>query len=77
MGAILAGTTASYHVLGIPVLRIEGDTAQGENLWVVIEDGGTGGPRIPQMGRRRDEFVREDGRWRIKVRRGLQDLPPL
>ncbi len=69
----LVGTT--YHVISSPTVQLNGDTATSEVMWTMIERGDDGQPRLSMLGRHRDELVREDGRWKINVRRGLIDVP--
>ena len=69
----LVGKT--YHVISSPVVKLDGDTATSEVMWTMIQRGDDGRPDLAMVGRHRDELVREDGRWRIRVRRGLIDVP--
>lgn len=69
----LVGKT--YHVISSPAVQLNGDTATSEVMWTMIERGDDGQPRLAMLGRHRDELVREDGRWKISVRRGLIDVP--
>jgi ketosteroid isomerase-like protein len=69
----LVGKT--YHVISSPSVQLNGDTATSEVMWTMIERGDDGQPRLAMLGRHRDELVREDGRWKISVRRGLIDVP--
>ena len=69
----LVGKT--YHVISSPTVQLNGDTATSEVMWTMIERGDDGQPRLAMLGRHRDELVREDGRWKISVRRGLIDVP--
>lgn len=65
----------SVHVIGAPVVELHGDTATGECVWAAVADDG-GGQRV-LVGRHLDELVREDGRWRFLVRRGVIDVGSL
>jgi SnoaL-like domain len=69
----LVGKT--YHVISSPTVQLNGDTATSEVMWTMIERGDDGQPRLAMLGRHRDELVREEGRWKINVRRGLIDVP--
>lgn len=64
----------TLHLIASPVIEVEGDRAKGECVWAAVsaDEGQT--PDIPHMGRHVDEFVREEGRWRIAFRKGLLDL---
>lgn len=65
----------SYHVISSPVIELDGDTATAEVMWTVVDRDDHGKPRLGGIGRHRDALVREDGRWRIKKRRGQVDIP--
>ena len=67
------GSPGAVHVLGSPRVRLDGDHASGECLWAAVSLGDDGTPRIA-VGRHVDELVRENGRWRFAVRKGLLAL---
>ncbi len=69
----LVGKT--FHVISSPVVQLDGDRATSEVMWTMIQRGDDGRPEVAMLGRHRDELVREDGRWRIRIRRGLIDVP--
>ena len=76
MERALAGTVgSSYHVITSPRVQIDGDTATSEVMWTVVQRGPDGAPVVPMIGRHRDELVREEGRWRFRLRRGFVDIP--
>ena len=76
MERALAGVVGtSYHVITSPRVQIDGDTATSEVMWTVVQHGPDGAPVVPMIGRHRDELVREDGRWRFRLRRGFVDIP--
>lgn len=76
MEAALAGMVGtSYHVITSPRVQIDGDTATSEVMWTVVQHGPDGTPVVPMIGRHRDELVRENGRWRFRLRRGFVDIP--
>jgi hypothetical protein len=54
---------------------IDGDSATSEVMWTVVQRGSDGAPVVAMIGRHRDELVREDGRWRFRLRRGFVDIP--
>jgi uncharacterized protein (TIGR02246 family) len=66
----------SVHVIGTPAIEIEGDTASGESVWVAYSQPSGGAP-VAMVGRHVDQLVREDGRWRFALRRGLVDVGAL
>ena len=63
------------HLIGSPRIELDGDTATGEVMWTVVRRGADGGVEVTGQGRHLDDYVRENGRWRIQRRRGLQDIP--
>lgn len=67
-------TRRTLHLIASPVIEVDGDRATGECVWAAVsaDEGKT--PEVPHMGRHVDEFVREEGRWRIASRKGLLDL---
>ena len=69
----LVGKT--FHVISSPMVQIDGDEATSEVMWTMIQRGDDGRPELAMLGRHRDQLVREDGRWRIRVRRGFIDVP--
>jgi hypothetical protein len=69
----LVGKT--FHVISSPMVTIDGDAATSEVMWSMIERGDDGKPRLAMLGRHRDQLVREDGRWKILVRKGFIDVP--
>jgi uncharacterized protein (TIGR02246 family) len=66
----------SVHLIGTPTVELDGDTATGECVWVAVADADGGATRVI-VGRHLDELVREDGRWRFRVRRGVIDVGSL
>jgi len=65
----------SYHVISSPVITLDGDSATAEVMWTVVDRDDHGKPHLGGIGRHRDALVREDGRWKIKKRRGQVDIP--
>jgi hypothetical protein len=65
----------TFHVISSPMVQIDGDTATSEVMWTMIQRGDDGRPDLAMLGRHRDRLVREDGRWRIRSRRGFIDIP--
>jgi hypothetical protein len=55
------------------VIRGDGERARVESYVLAIT--GPSGGRAQTTGRYEDEFVKVDGRWRIRVRRALLDEP--
>jgi len=76
MSTVLDGRVgSSYHLIGSPQVRLDGDEATSEVMWTVIQRDGEGKPKLTSMGRHVDRLRREDGVWRIAERRGYVDLP--
>ena len=69
----LVGKT--FHVISSPMVQIDGDEATSEVMWTMIQRGDDGRPELAMLGRHRDQLVRENGRWRIRLRRGFIDVP--
>jgi ketosteroid isomerase-like protein len=63
------------HLIATPQIELDGDRATGECMWAALGGDADGRPVLTSVGRHVDELVREDGRWRIKLRRGLVDIP--
>lgn len=62
------------HVISTPRIELQGDTATGEGMWLVAAPAEGGGLQVNTAGRHLDELVREDGRWRFALRRGVFDI---
>jgi 3-phenylpropionate/cinnamic acid dioxygenase small subunit len=67
---------AEHHVLTNPrIIDNDGTTAHALSWYLIIRDYG-GRPGVRSTGRYADELVRgEDGRWRIRERLALGDMP--
>lgn len=67
----------SRHIVSSPQISIDpsGERATSHVMWTVIHRGKDGKPLLTMMGRHHDELVRENGRWKIKQRRGTIDIP--
>jgi ketosteroid isomerase-like protein len=63
------------HIIGTPLIDLDGDTATSEVMWTVLRRGLDGSPSVSMVGRHRDNLVRTGGQWRIKRRRGFVDIP--
>jgi hypothetical protein len=69
----LVGKT--FHVISSPMVVIQGDTATSEVMWSMIQRGDDQKPELAMLGRHRDQLIREDGHWKILVRKGFIDVP--
>jgi hypothetical protein len=65
----------AFHIVSSPVVTIDGDRAESEVMWTVLERDEAGAPRVTMVGRHRDILSRRDGRWYIQRRAGFVDLP--
>jgi len=63
------------HVVANPRIVLDGDRATGEVTWTVVSRAESGGAAVTSIGRHLDDYVREDGHWRIQKRRGFRDIP--
>jgi hypothetical protein len=63
------------HLIANPKITLDGDTATGDVMWTVVKRGSDGLPFVSAQGRHLDDYVRENGKWRIQRRRGFQDMP--
>ena len=76
MEAALPGPPGEdLHIIGTPIVELDGDTARSEVMWTVLRRGAQDGPMVAMVGRHRDELVRVGGQWRFKRRRGFVDIP--
>ena len=62
------------HLIGMPHVDLDGDSATGECLWAAISRGHDGPGRLTSVGRHLDDLVREGGRWCFARRRGILDI---
>jgi uncharacterized protein (TIGR02246 family) len=65
----------SLHLIGNPIVDLQGDTATSNVTWVVINKDPAGQPVVGMMGHHRDKLVRRDGRWYFQRRAGYVDIP--
>ncbi len=76
MERVLAPTVGTtFHVISNPVVKLDGDTATSVVMWTVVSPQPDGQPHVSGIGKHHDELVRENGRWKIKSRRGTIDIP--
>jgi 3-phenylpropionate/cinnamic acid dioxygenase small subunit len=66
--------TPAFHLVGNPVIQVDGDRATSSVLWAYITHDERGYPLILQLGHYRDELAREDGVWRFRRREISRDL---
>jgi uncharacterized protein (TIGR02246 family) len=76
MSQALAGQVgSSIHIISSPIIQLQGDKATAEVMWTALHRDREGKPVVSMVGRHVDDLVREGGRWRIRRRRGLIDMP--
>jgi hypothetical protein len=64
-----SGDFALKHVMTSPRITIEGDEAQVEAYFLVVNNAAPGGtPQLYSFGRYYDRLVRQDGRWAFQER---------
>jgi uncharacterized protein (TIGR02246 family) len=64
----------AYHLVGTPVLEVDGDRATSTVFWAYITHDDEGFPIILQAGHYRDDLARVDGAWRFRRRDISRDL---
>ena len=65
----------SYHITSNPQIELHGDRATARSRHLLVMRG-PGGEPVPMLaGRYEDEFIREDGRWKILRRVDFPVMP--
>lgn len=67
--------TESYHITSNPQIDIDGDRARARSRHLLIMRGPKGEPTPVLGGRYEDEFIREDGQWKILRRVDYPVMP--
>lgn len=66
---LIAPNAKFNMLLNNPRIRVDGDTAVMDAIWTgTISDNKWATPRFVEQGSEHTEFVKQDGRWRIKKR---------
>jgi uncharacterized protein (TIGR02246 family) len=65
----------SIHLIGGPVVDLQGDSATSRVIWAAVSRDPEGRPQLGMLGHHEDELVRVDGRWYFKRRAGYVDIP--
>ncbi len=68
-------TWRTTHLLGVPVIEVNGDTAGATTDFVTVGPDGGDGYRIILVARYVDSFVRDGDRWRFTERR-IEEMVP-
>jgi hypothetical protein len=74
-GSLIEGPQKNYHLMSSFDVEAEGDTGRARSRWTFVAQDADKRPRVLYAGRYDDELVREDGRWKFKLRRVSGDLP--
>ena len=75
-GQLITGTQKNFHVLSSFRIEVWGDTATAWSRWTFMGEGQDGKLQPIYAGRYDDQFVREDGTWKFKLRKVTGDGPP-
>lgn len=67
-------TVSSVHLLGNPLIEIDGDRAGGTLKYLFVVTGAQGQPASRIVAHYRDRYVRENGEWRIQERTSHADI---
>lgn len=65
----------SYHITSNPEITLNGDRATARSRHLLIMRGPNGEPQPALAGRYEDEFIREDGQWKILRRVDYPVMP--
>jgi len=65
----------SYHITSNPQVDVHGDRATARSRHLLIMRGPNGEPQPALAGRYEDEFIREDGQWKILRRVDYPIMP--
>jgi uncharacterized protein (TIGR02246 family) len=65
----------SYHISSNPEINVNGDLATARSRHLLVMRGPKGEPTPALAGRYEDEFIREDGKWKILRRVDFPVMP--
>jgi uncharacterized protein (TIGR02246 family) len=65
----------SYHITSNPQVEVNGDRATARSRHLLVMRGANGQPTPALAGRYEDEFIREDGKWKILRRVDFPVMP--
>lgn len=65
---------SNLHLLGNEVITVEGDSGTAVSKWVFVMTAEDNGPDVVFIGRYNDEFIRENGVWKFKLRTVTSDI---
>lgn len=63
-----------HHLMSNMVVNVTGDIATAHSRWAWVRAGADGAPHMLRSGFYEDEFVRENGAWKIRKRRAVTEL---
>lgn len=64
----------AHHVMANMVIEVDGDTATANSRWMWVAGDADGGPNLLRAGYYEDALIREDGSWKFKSRRAVNEL---
>jgi hypothetical protein len=64
---------SNVHLLGNEIITVDGDAGTSLSKWVFVMTADNG-PDVVYVGRYTDEFVRENGAWKFKLRTVTGDI---
>jgi uncharacterized protein (TIGR02246 family) len=67
--------TESFHISSNPQIEVQGDRATARSRHLLVMRGANGEPTPMLAGRYEDEFIREDGQWKILRRVDTPVMP--
>ncbi|MGV3593256.1 MAG: nuclear transport factor 2 family protein [Gammaproteobacteria bacterium] len=65
---------SNLHLMGNEIITVDGDTATSLSKWVFVMTAEDNGPDVVFVGRYNDEFVRENGEWKFRLRTVTSDI---
>lgn len=65
---------SNLHLMGNEIISVDGDTATSLSKWVFVMTAEDNGPDVVFIGRYEDEFVRENGDWKFRLRTVTSDI---
>lgn len=65
---------SNLHLMGNEIIAVDGDAATALSKWVFVMTAADDGPDVVFVGRYEDEFVRENGEWKFKLRTVTSDI---
>ena len=73
----LPNGSGTFHVLTNDQIELDGDRASSTTKWIYLTAADDNSPKLTYLGHYDDQFVRENGRWRVLRRQSISDISPL